>query len=267
MAEQSGGTAPDLRGKKQRSPNFPVMGLKEAVEKINAIYAKDGNAGSTREAVLKHLGYKGEHGASLTAISALRKFGLTSEENGRIVLTRDALYIVLKGGSEAEKLAALKRCALKPEIYKELWREFAERGGLPGDDTLRTLLVMERGFNPKAVEGFIRDFRQTLDYAGIKAGIKFEAPETRQADQFEGNLMDLNQMPGVRVTPQPATMVMGTAGPQAIITRDYPIPLKGGRTAILRVPYPYKQLDIDKIKKWLDDILSDTIEDAEDIDK
>ena len=61
---------------KQRSPNFPVISLKQAVDKVKAIYNKEQLALAQRSAVLKHMGYSSENGASLTVLSALKKYDL-----------------------------------------------------------------------------------------------------------------------------------------------------------------------------------------------
>ena len=52
---------------------------------------------------------------------------------------------------------------------------------LPSDQTLRSELIADRGFNPKAVDGFLKDFRASLAYAGIST----ENPLDSSAEELE----------------------------------------------------------------------------------
>jgi hypothetical protein len=73
---------------------------------------------------------------------------------------------VARESGAPQRLASLRAAAASPPIYRELLTEF-EGSGLPPDSTLRSELIAARKFNPNAVDGFIRDFRDTLDFAGL----------------------------------------------------------------------------------------------------
>src|SRR3989442_6142805 len=66
-----------------RSPNFPIVSLKEAIEKVRVLYDKDRRSPMTPSVVLEHLGYaRKKSGTAGRVVSALRQFGLLDIENG-----------------------------------------------------------------------------------------------------------------------------------------------------------------------------------------
>jgi len=145
---------------RHRSPNYPGISLKAAVEKITVWFKADGLVASPTDAAMKHM--KGDYGR---VISALKNFGLISEESGRIKLTQRGVDIVVRTAEDPKRKQALTEAALSPGIYRELLKEYP--GGLPSDTTLQSELIAGKKFNPKFVTDFIADLRATLEFAGI----------------------------------------------------------------------------------------------------
>jgi hypothetical protein len=158
------------KAKKQRSPNYPAVSLKEAVERVGKIYKADGKVGSPAEAAAKHMGYSGLHGKALTVLSALAKYGLTQNKAGRVVPTSTAISILEYSPDREQNIKARRDAALSPAMYRELVNEFKAHGRLPTDDSLRPDLITKKGFTRKAVGGFLHDFRESLEYAGLLEG-------------------------------------------------------------------------------------------------
>src|SRR4029077_17042399 len=77
-----------------RSPNYPQISLKEALAKVRKIYEADKRAGSHVDVALSHMGFNTKNGASLSALSALKKFGLMEEKEGRVFPTQRAIEIL-----------------------------------------------------------------------------------------------------------------------------------------------------------------------------
>lgn len=232
-----------------RSPNFPIIGLEEAINNIEKIYKADGRAGSLRATALKHLGYKGEHGASLPVLSAMKKFGLIREEGKNIYLTREAEIILISSDMKRRR-ETIKECALKPDIYEKLWELYA-KSGLPSDETLKDKLIFDFKFNEKAVPSFINNFRNTLKFANIESeGELFDEESPLQLnekiDEFEEEV-DIKK-------PKSTS--------NAII-KEYLIPRKNDKLALLKLEKPVFNEDIDLIVKWLE-LLRSTIVDKED---
>jgi len=225
---------------KQRSPNFPVISLKQAVEKISAIYVKEQLAPAQRLAVLKHMGYSTENGASLTVLSALKKFDLINEERGTILLTENAKNIVvITNENDERRVNALKNCALSPDIYKKLWEKYQD-SSLPSNESLQQELILNYGFNNKVVNSFIANFRETLDYAKIKTG-----------DKINGSASQLEEK-------KPPQKIQRKPSMQDAIIKEYEIPRKGNKLAVIQIEKPFTKSDYDNITKWLE-LFKDTL--------
>ena len=165
MTPESKETEPSKKSR-HRSPNYPALGLREAVAKIAAIYQQDKLAAAPRNAALKAMGFEKAHGEASRVLSALKAFGLIEEADGRIKLTQRGIDIVVRTEGEQQRASALQEAAIGPEIYRELLKQYRE-SGLPSDTSLASELKAVKKFNPNAVEGFIRDFRDTLELAGL----------------------------------------------------------------------------------------------------
>ena len=59
-----------------RSPNYPAIGLSEAIEKVCVIFSKDHTTATDPLVLVGHVGYAKMHGPARSLISALRKYGL-----------------------------------------------------------------------------------------------------------------------------------------------------------------------------------------------
>lgn len=224
-----------------RSPSYPAIGLREAVEKAAVLFKKDGQAGSSRESAFEHLGYTGATGTSLTVLSALKKYGLTRFDKGRIFLTDDALLILLPGGDRAQRAEAIKRCALRPELYAKLWQEYGQTG-LPSDATLKSKFVKELGFNARKIGGAIGALRETLSYSGIVSGQPHEEEHEDEVESMNGQMSTDSQR---------QLRVDGKSQPQSD-TQDYRIPRSDNKLAVLRIELPISKHDVENITKWWD---------------
>lgn len=232
----------------RRSPNFPIVDLKSAIENVQKIYKADGRAGSRRTAIFKHLGYGGSHGVSRSTLSAMKKFGLLKEEGEMVYLTKEAEILVMSSDEEKKK-NVIKSCALKPEIYKNLWEQY-ERTGFPSDHTLKDTLIWEYKFNEKSVDGFILNFRNTLSFAGIVPGEKIE----ENKEEEKGEEMKLK----TGIPDLVHTTKTGDKVAVEVKIKDYLIPRKNDKVAILRLENPVNNEDIEFIQEWLN-LLKKTI--------
>jgi len=99
-------------------------------------------------------------------LSALKKFGLVTEANGRIVPSQRAVEILNLPASDTRRVQAIKDAALAPEIYREFIEQHHDTGW-PADDVLQADLITYKNFNPNAVTDFVKDFKDTLEFAGL----------------------------------------------------------------------------------------------------
>ena len=155
---------PDKK-KRHRSPNYPAEGLEAAINRVRKLYGEDHEAGSSVASAAIHIGFTKAHGEAQSVLAGLKKFGLVEMRGDRVFVTKRAVSILFFPNDERGK-RALQEATLLPQIYRELVNDYKETG-LPSDQTLRAELIADRGFNPNAVDAFLKDFRASLAYAGI----------------------------------------------------------------------------------------------------
>lgn len=152
---------------RHRSPNYPAIGLPEAVDRVRRLYDADKRAGAPLDAALRHIGFNSRHGKALAVLSALRKFGLVEDSGGRIAPTQRAVTILAYPNTDPRRVEAVKEAALSPEVYRILYDRYATNGCLPSEETLKAEVEAEMGFNPNAIGDFVKDFKDTLGYSGL----------------------------------------------------------------------------------------------------
>jgi hypothetical protein len=206
MTEAHAAKAAPVADKKarHRSPNYPAIGLRAAIEKVRLLYDADKRAGAPIDAALRHMGFSTKHGQALAVLSALRKFGLVDESSGRIVPTQRAVDLLNFPDQDTRKIRAIRDAALSPEIYRELYEQYKSTG-IPSEETLRAELIADKGFNPNAVEDFIRDFKETLIFAGIMdaVGLSLSAED---ASEMSDSVQTSVQTATVASKPMPQGM-------------------------------------------------------------
>jgi hypothetical protein len=147
-----------------RSPSFPFISLREAVERTRLLYDAVRRSPASVEAAVETWGYSSKSSGGKQTIAALRAFGLLDGE-GSVRLTDRAVHILLDDGS-AERDWLLRQAALSPAVYSRLWERYGP--DLPSDKGLQTHLVLEMGFNENAVGDVIRGYKGTLDFAKMR---------------------------------------------------------------------------------------------------
>jgi hypothetical protein len=219
----------DSDGKKRhRSPSYPTVGLREALERTKKFYEMDGKAGAPPETAAKHIGFATAHGQAMSVLSALKKFGLIEDKHGRIVPTQRALELLNLPEHDPRRPEALRMAALAPPIYRKLLEKYREAGCLPHDDTLKGELVTYEDFNPNAVDAFIKDFRATLDFAGISDFSVIEYESEMHTEESEAPKTPIER---VRLNPSPAPVQIRTPMVSRPTENMFIWPLSKGITA------------------------------------
>lgn len=141
-----------------RSPNFPYLSLREAIEKARVIFDRENKIPASRDTLARHLGYNGLNGASAKTLSALGKYGLLEDApNDQEKLSSLALDIL--HGSDEERAAAIKTAARMPALFVKFEEQF---GGRPSEANLKSYLL-RNGFSASAVDTVISSYFDTLD--------------------------------------------------------------------------------------------------------
>jgi len=163
--------------KKIRSPSFPFIGLREALDRARTFYEAEQRNAARPETAAAHWGYSAKSSGGKQTIAALRAFGLL-EGDVLVKLSGRALRILLdeREGSE-ERLRLVQQAALMPPVHARLWERYGAE--LPSPQTLRLSLILDEGFNENSVDDFLTEYRETLEYARLLTGPAREEKETR----------------------------------------------------------------------------------------
>ena len=144
---------------KQRSPNCPQITFLDAAAKARLIYSKEHTHSADKNIIAEDLGYTSISGASLSAIGALRQYGLLEASGEGLRISDTAVdYFELPEGDERKNRAALK-LAFRPALFNELWKQF--EGKPPSEANLRHTLI-KKGFLPKTAEEVLRVYKENF---------------------------------------------------------------------------------------------------------
>jgi hypothetical protein len=152
---------------KHRSPNYPAIALRRAVDLANSIYTRDRMAKIPIAVAHDRLGVKRHSGLGNQLVAAMKAYGLLNVdgkgEKREVQLTDRAHRIVLNASDRSEML---RKAAVEPAINQKLWAKYGETG-LPQNDVLREFLIWTLKFNSDTVAEFIKDFSDTVRFAGL----------------------------------------------------------------------------------------------------
>jgi hypothetical protein len=158
---------------RMRSPNFPLIGLRKAVKRLDEMHGKYKRMLVPVGLVHALWGYKANSGIGNQVVAALKSFGLIDVEGEatarKVQVSEDGYRIALQHRERGE---LLQKAALKPPIYAELWNKYKD-GDFPNADIIKHYLLFDRAevkFNPDVVDGFIEEFLDTLTFFGNISG-------------------------------------------------------------------------------------------------
>jgi len=233
-----------------RSPNYPQVGLGQAIELIQAIWDREKRSYTSREVIARAWGYGGLNGAARVRIGALNRYGLFEESGDEIRLSDDAINILHNPADSSERLAALRKAALAPELFKELQQTYPHAS----DETIRSYLLTKRGFSDTGAENCVEAFRDTQKAARLNdMGTAMEAQSASQPPP-----------PGTpSFSQQPITMINRQQQPPAQdAVTTFRWPLSRGVSAEVRFIGDVKPAHLDLLKRYLD-VAKDSIEEEQ----
>jgi hypothetical protein len=143
---------------KARSPEYPAIGLKEALERVKLVYDKDYQNRLPKKVIAEHMGYKSLSGTSLPVLAALNKYGLLEGRGDETRVSDRALAIIAHDLGSPERVKAILEAAGSPELFAELNEKFPN--GKASDSAIRSYLLTEK-FIPEAADTAIRSYRET----------------------------------------------------------------------------------------------------------
>ena len=189
--------------KRIRSPNYPAISLADAVERLTKLSGEIGTHSAPRDVVLKAMGYSGANGTSLTALAALRKYGLLQREGEDFKIAERGLMYLHPQGDERSR--AIHDAAAEPKLFAELNEQFS--GGNAGDELVRSFLL-RKGFTPSAASTALLNYRETIALVERECGAYDEDP-----DEFDDGLAPMeHQQPAAppSIRPGPPAQIIAT---------------------------------------------------------
>lgn len=159
---------PSDKKAKDRSPNYPAIGLRKALECAQKLFESDKRQFVLVPRAAVIFGFSAKSSGALLSISAMKKYGLLSEEgtgDTRKVKLTDAA-ISLLNPSFPNRNELLRQAALKPGIHAEIWAKVSDGAS---DGTIRDFLVYEKRFIDQAADTLIEQFNDTMEFAKLRS--------------------------------------------------------------------------------------------------
>jgi hypothetical protein len=135
--------------------------------------------------------------------------------------------------------------------------------GLPSDDVLEAELKTYRDFNPNAVTGFVKDFKDTLEFSGLleKGVLKLDGMITNQAKEE-----------GQKAQPFDTSLIKDFFAPSEakstpVSVRRYPMDISIPRNVKAELAISGQELrkeDLERLKKQIDRLIENLSEAFED---
>ena len=172
---------------KHRSPSYPFISLGTALEKAQTFYGAQTRHPAPLSAALALWDFGAKSSGGMQTISALKQFGLLEDietTNARQVkLTEAALRIIQdERPISSERDAEIKRLALLPKIYSEMWTKWGSPP--PPEATVKFFLVNEKKYNEGAFSDLFSGYKDTIEFAKLgksdKDGSKEGVQDTPQ---------------------------------------------------------------------------------------
>ncbi|MEW6090980.1 MAG: hypothetical protein AB1647_08650 [Pseudomonadota bacterium] len=154
--------------KKERSPSFPFISLREAIKRLQAFEQTFGRHPAPASKSGLAWGMKDGSSQAFQTLAALKAFGLIEYEgSGKTLtahLTEDA-RTYLRAQQEHIKEDVLRRIAVKPKQIQKFWQIWGERR--PPDPVCLDALILNHAFTDSAASNFLKVYDDTIAYAGL----------------------------------------------------------------------------------------------------
>lgn len=180
-----------------RSPSYPSMALRHAVEAIGKIEKNYRSSPIDRLNAARLIGYSSLSGPANKALAGLAAYGLLDRAGKGEARVTERARDILHADSTAQRNARLVDAAMEPSLFREL-RERFDGIAIPPEDGVVTYLNRQ-GFNPNAVRPAAKAFLETMSYLE-ELGATESHGVTGGDERESGN--EQNQPEFAAVTPQ-----------------------------------------------------------------
>src|SRR5437660_10310541 len=138
---------PPPKKKRERSPAYPSISLREAMDRVQTLWQNEKRNAVPISVAASHWDYAAKSSGAFQTISALKQYGLITDEGTgdkrNVRLSDDALNILREAPNSEAWFTHIRVAALRPAIHTELWRKF---GTEASDKNIQTYLEFDRKF-------------------------------------------------------------------------------------------------------------------------
>jgi hypothetical protein len=169
-----------------RGPAYPYVDLREAVKLLEKLHAYAKRTPAALDQVAKDAwGWSVTSSTPKKASAALKYFGLVDEvRDGKAIKVSDRGYRILVDDADSpERIKAIRDAALSPAQYQYCYQTWG--ADLP--PVAKSKLIFDRGFVATTVDGFLKDYKATLEYAGISEQLEQEELAAEQDDHADAS--------------------------------------------------------------------------------
>jgi len=148
-------------GKPVRSPSYPNMALREAINAVRTIEQHYRTSPVDRQEAARLMGYTTLSGPASKALAALASYGLVERAGRGEMRVTEGAQAILHPRDESERNKYLVIAALNPVLFQQLQDRYP--GIVPPEDGVASFLS-RRGFNANAIRPATKAYLQTLSY-------------------------------------------------------------------------------------------------------
>jgi hypothetical protein len=143
---------------RMRSPSYPSVPLKQAIDLVSKIHRSCRSNIITRENAVHEMGYSGLTGRSMKVLSALLQFGLLEKAGTGDVKVTQRTVDILHGIDESDRNEATLEAAYAPQLFRDIHERFPD--GIPSQGVIRSYLI-QQDFVDVAISPAITAFMET----------------------------------------------------------------------------------------------------------
>lgn len=160
----------DSRKAKERSPTFPFINLRDALDRAKQFYVEERRGSTAPEIAAAHWRYSPSSSGAQQTVSALKSYGLLADQGGgkerKIRLTEHALRIILDDRPDSpDRMRYMQEAALQPAVAAEVYRMWPN--GLPSSATLNHFLVLDKKFTQQTALKVSKIIQQNHEFANL----------------------------------------------------------------------------------------------------
>jgi hypothetical protein len=198
-------------GQRDRSPSFPFIPLKTAVERLTAFEEHHKRAPTSPDRIGPAWEMRPNSSQAAQTIAALKAYGLLEPhrgENGaRAIIVSEDGRTYLRAQQDSIKRDVLRRAALRPKQIEMCWRDWgADR---PADAACLDHLVLSSGFSKDGADKFLRVYDATIGFAGLAKADKIAPIDRESAADIAADLFGGEGKGNVVPPPPPPTVKVG----------------------------------------------------------